>query len=130
MNTIPALHTNELTTENLSTLTAKIQEFHKEMVRNPLQKMPLLPEIASRMNVSMSTFKAVFKLMYGCSPYQYYLDIKFAYAKQILRSGKYTIKEVSELVGYSQSAKFVQKFREREGQTPLRYASSYKKTIK
>lgn len=126
MNMIPALHTNELTIENLSTLTAKIQEFHKGMIRNPLQKMPAIPAIAAKMNVSVSTFKALFKLMYGCSPYQNYLDIKFAYAKQLLRLGKYTIKEVSELVGYSQSAKFVQKFREREGQTPLRYARSYK----
>jgi len=127
MNTIPALHTHELTSENLSALITRIQEFHKEMVRNPLQKMPPIPEIASRMNVRRSTFQEVFKLLYGGSPYQVYLDIKFDYAKQILRSGRYTIKEVAGIVGYSQSAKFVQKFREKEGQTPLRYARSCKK---
>lgn len=126
MNTIPALHTNELTSESLSTVTAKIQEFYKEMVRNPLQKIPLIPEIASEMNISVSTFQTLFKLLYGKSIYQAYLDIKFAYAKQILRSGRYSIKEAAKLVGYSQSAKFVQKFKEREGQTPLKYAKVHR----
>lgn len=127
MNTIPTLHTNELTSESLSTLATQIQEFYKGMVGNPLRKIPAIPEIASEMNISVATFQTLFKLLYGKSIYQAYLDIKFAYAKQILRSGRYSIKEVAELVGYSQSAKFVQTFKEREGQTPLKYAKVHGK---
>jgi AraC-like DNA-binding protein len=126
MNTIPTLHTNELASENLSTLTAKIQEFYKEIVSNPLRNIPLIPEVASRLNISVTTFQTLFKLIYGRSIYQAYLEIKFSYVKQLLRTGSYTVKEVAEMAGYSQSAKFVQKFREREGETPLRFAKSYK----
>jgi AraC-like DNA-binding protein len=127
MNPIPTLQKNELNSENFVSVTHKIHDFYREMLTNPSQKIPLIPEVASRLNMSVTTFQTLFKLIYGCSIYQAYLEIKFSYAKYLLHTGHYTIKEVAKMVGYSQSAKFVQKFREREGQTPLKYA---RKSIK
>lgn len=127
MNTIPTLQKDELAPEHLYSVTHKIQDFYREMLIHPSQKLPLISEVAAQLKISVSTFQILFKLLYGYSVYQAYLEIKFAYAKQLLRTGRYTVKEVAKMAGYSQSAKFVQKFREREGQTPLKYARKSRK---
>lgn len=124
MNTSPLRPINESASD--CSLEEKIREFYHELLTNPFMKKPTNKEIARRMNTSESTFKMLFKKMYGCSPYQKHLDVKIEYAKQILQSGRYRVKEVAHLVGYCQSAKFVQIFREKVGKTPKKYGRSKK----
>jgi len=109
---------------NYQSLEEQIAVLHKEILKKPFAKKPTNLKMAQRLNVSESYFKKIFKRMYGVAPYQTYLETKFACAKWLLQSGDYKVHEIANLLGYSQSAKFVQKFREHVGQTPKNYARS------
>ena len=79
------------------------------------------------MNVTVDKFKATFKAIYGLSHYQVHMHIKLECAKQILRSGQYRVWQVSAMLGYSQTAKFVLIFRKKTGMTPKQFANAHKK---
>ncbi|MEZ4902526.1 MAG: AraC family transcriptional regulator [Spirosomataceae bacterium] len=113
-------------TPNYQSLEKQIAILHKEILKNPFAEKLTNLEMAQRLNISESYFKKIFKRMYGIAPYQIYLETKFEYAKWLLQSGDYKVKEIANLLGYSQSAKFVQKFREHVGKTPKNYAKSIK----
>ncbi len=121
MNTTPLKPSKKLGTN--SSLEEKIHAFYQELLVNPGKKKPTNKEIALQLNTSESTFKVLFKKIYGCSPYQKYLDTKLEYAKKMLLSGEYQVQEVAHLIGYCQSSKFVQKFGEKVGETPGKYAN-------
>lgn len=125
MNTIPTLQKNKPAPD--PSLEIKIHEFYRGMLIHPLQKIPPLSKIAFDMNVTVDKFKATFKAIYGLSHYQVHMHIKLECAKQILRSGQYRVWQVSAMLGYSQTAKFVLIFRKKTGMTPKQFANAHKK---
>lgn len=125
MNTIPALQKNNAVSD--ASLETKIHEFYRGMLINPLKKIPPISTIASGLNMTVPKFKAAFKEIYGYAPYQAYMNIRLEYAKQILSTGQFRVWQVSAMLGYSQSAKFVLTFREKTGVTPRQFAQTNKK---
>ncbi|QYR23085.1 AraC family transcriptional regulator [Paenibacillus sp. sptzw28] len=59
-----------------------------------------------------------FHRVMGVSPVEYLLECRIVQAKHLLASTDWTMKRISEWLGFSQSSYFIRKFRESQGITP------------
>ncbi len=82
-------------------------------------------QIASKCHVSETYFRKIYRAHFGISPVQALLDLRFNYAKNLLRSGYYEIKQVASLSGFSDTKYFRSSFKKRFGMTPNEYAEKY-----
>lgn len=71
--------------------------------------------------VSEVYFRRVYRSCMGESPLQTILELRFRYARNLLRSGYYTPKQASELAGFSDVKYFRTAFKKRYGETPSDY---------
>lgn len=103
------------------TLERRISNVFDSSITNRLTKLPLTQEeIAEELNISVSTFKARFRALYGKSFNQVYMDKKMEYVAELLEGG-YKAVDVSVQLGYSQPIKFSKMFQKHFGVTPRRY---------
>lgn len=77
-------------------------------------------------NLSPYYFLRLFKDVTGKTPYEYYMDIKINKAVELLKSGKYSITEISYMLGFSSNSHFSTVFRNRKGLTLSIFMKSYK----
>ena len=85
-----------------------------------------LAELAKTENLSISRFCAVFKEKMGISAVDFITKTRLSAACELLLNTDYTIGEISEKVGFSDSHFFSKTFAKRIGQSP----SEYRKGIK
>lgn len=81
--------------------------------------------IASKCHVSETYFRKIYGDHFGISPIQALLDMRFNYAKNLLRSGYYEVKQVASLSGFSDAKYFRTAFKKRFGMTPNEYATKH-----
>lgn len=81
--------------------------------------------LASLCHVSEVYFRRSFHACFGTSPWQCILELRFSYACTLLRSGYYSVKEISEEVGFSNVKYFRTAFGKRFGCTPTEYAREH-----
>ncbi len=86
-----------------------------------------IAEIAKMCNVSVNYFERLFKSYSGETPSEYRLKMKIEKAKQFLASDLIGIGQISEELGFSDSAYFCRIFRKKTGMTPKAYRSLYRK---
>lgn len=77
-------------------------------------------------DISMVTFQAIFKQVYGDTFYAHLKKFKMARATEHLRSGA-SIGEVAASLGYSNASKFAQAFRDVFGLLPKDYRAQHKR---
>lgn len=77
-----------------------------------------LEKLAALCNMSSTNFRREWKKRYPESPLQYRDSIRIYYAKEYLRSGYYTIYEISEKCGFEDSSYFIRFFKKKTGLTP------------
>ncbi|HET7733272.1 MAG TPA: response regulator, partial [Paludibacter sp.] len=77
--------------------------------------------IAERMNMSHSTLYRKIKALTNISANELIRKIKIQNAERLLLTGKYTVSEISFLVGISSSSYFRQCFKEEFGMSPTEY---------
>ncbi len=63
----------------------------------------------------------IFRRSFGTSPIDYLIEKRISVAKFLLETTKYSIAEISELVGYNSTSYFSQIFKKRTGVTPRDY---------
>lgn len=80
-----------------------------------------IKEIASKLGVSYSWFRKVFKEYTGFSPNQYFLELKLRRAKALLAESTLSIKEISYDMNFNSYEYFLSFFKRRVGMTPLEY---------
>lgn len=81
-----------------------------------------LPEMA---NLTPSAFCRAFKKSVGVSPGAYLTQIRIRKAKELLRvTGRSTLKEIAQSVGYGDELYFSRVFKKSEGVSPTVYAAS------
>lgn len=80
--------------------------------------MPGIAELASEFNMSPSTLQRHFKIVYGKSIYQYYLEQKLLIGKELIVSGKKSISEVAYILGYNKVNSFSRLFKKYFGVLP------------
>ncbi len=78
-------------------------------------------ELAQIANMSLSKFKALFKKVFGHSPYKYHLMYKMEKAKELLLSTDYSVTEVGRMMGYSNLGQFSKGFYKHHSVLPKAY---------
>lgn len=66
------------------------------------------------------TLHVGFKQLFGTTPYDYFLDMRFMKAKDLLRQGE-TVVDVAHELDYVAAQPFIKKFREKFGYTPKEF---------
>ncbi len=82
-------------------------------------------ELGQQMMMSRSVFFKKLKGLTGLAPVEFIRDVKMKRAAQILASGQYMVKEVSYLVGISDTKYFAKCFKTKYGITPLEYKNQH-----
>ncbi len=106
--------------EMINSYGKKFQSISKAieiMENDPLCDLSI-EEIARISNVSGGCFRKLFKEYSGKSPMQYRMDIKIGRAKNILLNSCFSIEEISETLGFENSAYFCKIFKKKTGLTP------------
>ncbi len=80
-----------------------------------------MDELEKRFHYSKEHMIRAFHRQMGTTPHQYWREIKFAQAKQLLALTDRTLEEIARLSGYSSAECFSKQFRQRYGVTPNRY---------
>jgi AraC-like DNA-binding protein len=82
------------------------------------KNLPSLNALAQQVALSESTLKRYFKLTFGTSIYDYYLQRKMEYAKTLLMEQRLPVKEVAYMLGYEKSSSFIRIFKKNYKQPP------------
>lgn len=96
----------------------------KKIVLERMTNPPSLQELADEIGLSLKKLKEGFKQLYGSTVYQFVLDQKMNFARQLLGSGSHNVNEVALQLGYSNSSHFIDAFKKKFGTTPKKYLLS------
>lgn len=79
--------------------------------------------LAKMCSVSETYFRKLFKKLYSVSPKQYIINLKIETAAQLLRSQLYSVNEVCERSGFTDTKYFSKLFKKRFGCSPKGYGN-------
>ena len=91
----------------------------KQYIRDHLADKLYLSDIASQVFLSPTYFSRIFKDNEGISVSQYITSQRLDYAKILLATTEYSIKEISQMCGFSNLSHFNRCFRTATGMTPM-----------
>ena len=110
--TKPAFHTANPIADNNTTLHQEKMLMVEKILEDHFEKdLPSIEKIAQQAAMSESTLKRHFKMMFGKSIYEYYLEKKMDYAKRLLLEKPLTVKEVAYRLGYEKTSNFIHIFK-------------------
>lgn len=96
----------------------KIKEAEAILIAHLQKSPPRLNAIAKTVALSESTLKRYFKIIYGKSIYEYYLNRKMELARTIMMQRPYTVNEIAEMMGYEKVSHFIEIFKKHHGFSP------------
>ena len=79
---------------------------------------PNIEQLATKTSMSKARLADSFKQLYGASIYNYYQSHRMQKAHDLLSSGKFSVKEVSEKLGYTNLSNFVLAFTKQFNTSP------------
>lgn len=85
-------------------------------------------KLCSLCNISYSYLKKLFIKKYSVTPTQYTIQLKMNYASDMLKTGLYTISQVSEACDFCNIYFFSNQFKKTFGITPKEFQRKYKST--
>lgn len=100
----------------------RLMQVEQKLVSDFSEIPPTIGEFARLVSMSPTLLKKKFKRMYGDSIYSYYQHLRMQKAKEFLISGVFTVKEVSENIGYQNTSNFVQAFKKHFNFAPAELA--------
>ena len=107
--------------EKLSDVPSKPAMQLKEILDSRYQEMLTLDSLAEELHISKYRLCREFTTCYRISPLQYLNNRRIDAATDLLRSTDWTIREVGEAVGISNTTHFIRLFKREHGTTPLRF---------
>ena len=96
-------------------------ECSKIIMRENIEKEIDAKEIATKLNISYSWFRKVFKEYTGYAPAKYFQELKIRKAKQLLVETSLPIKEICYKLNYSSTEHFFSVFKKSTMMTPSEY---------
>jgi AraC family transcriptional regulator of arabinose operon len=111
-----------LTIDTLDPRIVEACRYVREHVRSKFS----LNQWAAFVHLSPSHFSHLFSKVLGISPVQYLLDYRLQRAKDLLIHTVFSIKEIAEMVGYSDQSQFSRAFRKAESVGPLAYRNNWR----
>lgn len=82
---------------------------------------PSIEQLSAQFNIGTTHLKKTFKEIYGIPIYEYYQKCRMAYAKRLIKSNEYSMKEVGIRVGYTNLSHFAGAFKKEFGVLPSRF---------
>jgi len=102
---------------------AFLQKIKDEVEKNIDDSSFLIDDLAAAMAMSRTVFFKKMKSLTGLAPIDFVRDIKIKYAANLLETQQYTVKEVSYMIGISDTKYFAQCFKKVYKMTPSEYKS-------
>jgi AraC-like DNA-binding protein len=96
-----------------------------EYIRTRCTEPLTLSQMAEQAGFSTYYFSRMFSEVMGRTPMEWLFECRLVAAKQLLMTTGWTIKQIAEHTGFSQSSYFIARFREHIGQTPQEYRRLY-----
>ncbi len=84
-----------------------------------------LYDVASHVNLNYVYFSKFFKQCTGVKFIDYIIDLRLKYAIELLKTRKYTISEISEMIGYQSHTYFLRLFKSHMGCSPKEFVRRY-----
>lgn len=103
--------------------TLRLMKVEALLVKNFTVAPPTIDDLSRISAMSPTKLKNDFKQLYGLPIYEYYQKNRMLKAKSLLVLGKYTIKEVGILVGYTNLSHFAGTFKKEFGYLPSEMAA-------
>ncbi|MBQ7076354.1 MAG: helix-turn-helix transcriptional regulator [Clostridia bacterium] len=100
-----------------SEIFEKVIEYMKNNIYNTLT----LTDICEHFMLGKSQLSFIIKSNSGKSVMEYYNDLKISEAKLLLRSDKYSVSQISDMLGYSCIHSFSRAFKRAVGSSPVTY---------
>lgn len=112
-------------------ISSRDKEFMKSVVdiieKNIDNSDFVVEDLASSVGMSRTVFFKKIKSITGLAPIEFIRDIVIQRAAQLLETGEYSIKEVSYMVGISDSKYFSKCFKKKYNMTPREYKRQFEK---
>jgi AraC-like DNA-binding protein len=96
----------------------KVKEAEAILIAHLQNSPPRMSIIAKTVALSESTLKRYFKLIYGKSIYEYYLNRKMEMARTLMLQKPYSVNQIAELMGYEKVSHFIEIFKKHHGYSP------------
>lgn len=97
-----------------------------EMIQKRYMENIGVSDMAEYIGVSINKIASMFKKSYGITPSRFLVNTRLNFAEMFLRNMEYkTIKQISEMVGFSNSGYFIRVFKSKFGVTPEVYREMY-----
>lgn len=106
---------------NAKVLSPAINYIHKNYTGGTIN----IPSLSAMCNISEGYFRRLFKEHTGTSPINYIRNLKINYARELLLSDTYNVKDVAELCGYSDTTIFSREFKKMVGILPSKFREGY-----
>lgn len=103
---------------NIDMYYEKVMEAEEILITYLHTTLPRLGNVAQQVALSESTLKRYFKLIFGKSIYEYYLNKKMEIARKLLLEKPLTVNEAAELMGYEKVSNFIDIFKKHHGCSP------------
>ncbi len=98
--------------------------------KNMLVEKYTITEFACELAVSKSSLNKKMKHLTGQTPIEFIENIKFDYAKKLIKDSDLSVKEVAYSSGFNDPKYFARRFKKVFGLTPKEYKSTVKRTFK
>lgn len=85
-----------------------------------------IQKLAWELKIGRSTLNRLFQQYLGMSPHAYWTRIRMERAKQLIREGRYSIKEIAVLLGIANPFYFSTAFRRYTGMSPSQYRKEHR----
>ena len=89
--------------------------------KNYYKEVISVPKLAELCKISETYLRRLFYSLVGTQPIKYINDLKIERAKELLRSGRYSVQKTAEACGYSDLALFSSEFKKSVGLSPTAY---------
>jgi AraC-like DNA-binding protein len=90
----------------------------KILTDGQLNKFPTIDKLSRTAMMSSTKLKAKFKQIYGMKLYEYYNRHRLVQAKEMLKSGNFSVKQVGTTIGFSNLSNFAKAFKKEFGILP------------
>lgn len=96
-----------------------------ERIRSDFTQKDLsIAQLCTLCGISEAYFRRIFVKKFGVSPKEYIINLRINYAKNLLKSGQFSVSETAEFCGYSEECHFSREFTKRTGLNPKKYRNN------
>ncbi|MBS1510011.1 MAG: helix-turn-helix transcriptional regulator [Bacteroidetes bacterium] len=96
----------------------RLLQVEHELIHDFSKQPPTIDQFSKLVSMSSTKLKKSFKSMFGNSIYAYYQKQRLSKARELLLSGRYTIKQSAQAVGYTNVGNFTLAFKKQFNQPP------------